>query len=236
MDRRVVVTQSSYLPWRGWFEMAASADVLVFYDTVQFTKRDWRSRNRNRASAGGWMWLTVTDITKGRYHQAIRDTEVSDPTWWASHLATLHHTYSRFPGYAEIQESLNDCYRSLDGEPLLSTINRTTTNWLMELLGIRIEVLDAGDIPHEGNATQRLVEIARHVGANEYVTGPAARDYLDVACFDDAGIDVEFFDYDCLPPDPEGEVEGRALSVIDLLARVGPVDAAKLLPSVSRWG
>ena len=232
MNRRVVVTQSNYLPWRGWFEMVASVDVLVFYDTVQFTKRDWRSRNRIRTPDGGWRWLTVPVITKGRYHQTIRDTEVSDPTWCDSHLATLHHTYSRFPGYADIKESLSSLYHSLGDESLLSTINWTTTHWLMDLLGIRTEVLDAGNIPHEGGATGRLVEIARHMGATEYVTGPAARNYLDVACFVDAGIDVEFFDYDCLAPDPEGDIEGNALSVIDLLARVGPVDAAKLLRSV----
>jgi hypothetical protein len=123
----------------------------------------------------------------------------------------------------------------LDGEPLLSTINRTTTDWLMELLGIRTKILDARGIPHEGDATQRLVEIARHVGATEYVTGPAARDYLDVVYFNDAGIDIDFFDYGCLPPDPEGEVQGSALSVIDLLAREGMTVARSFVPAARRW-
>ena len=37
-----VISQSNYIPWKGYFQMIAEADVFVFYDTVQFTKRDWR--------------------------------------------------------------------------------------------------------------------------------------------------------------------------------------------------
>ena len=42
----IAISQSNYLPWKGYFQLISKVDVFVFYDTVDFTKRDWRSRNK----------------------------------------------------------------------------------------------------------------------------------------------------------------------------------------------
>jgi hypothetical protein len=53
-----VVLQSSYIPWRGYFDLIHDADVFVFYDDVQYTVNDWRNRNRIK-TANGVVWLTI---------------------------------------------------------------------------------------------------------------------------------------------------------------------------------
>ncbi len=78
--RRVAIVQSSYIPWKGYFDMIAAADAFILYDEVQFTKRDWRSRNRIK-TAQGLQWLTIPVKTKDRYTQLIQETEVA--TDWA---------------------------------------------------------------------------------------------------------------------------------------------------------
>ena len=55
---RIVINQSNYIPWKGYFDLIHDADVFVFYDDVQFTKNDWRNRNRVK-TADGPQWMTV---------------------------------------------------------------------------------------------------------------------------------------------------------------------------------
>ena len=47
--KTVAINQSNYIPWKGYFDIIHAADVFVFYDDVQFTKNDWRHRNRVKA-------------------------------------------------------------------------------------------------------------------------------------------------------------------------------------------
>jgi hypothetical protein len=216
---RVVITQSSYLPWRGWFSQVASADVLVIYDTVQFTKRDWRSRNRIRNQSSGWSWLSIPIKTKGRYEQTIYEAEVTTTDWAAAHLKTIHHTYSKYPGFNLLYPSLEETFASFSDEIHLSKINTKLVKTIFESLNIDTQILHASDIPHSGSATEKLVSISKFINAGTYVSGPAAKDYLDTSEFSKQKIEVEFFDYSNLPRDENDTVDGNSLSIIDSIFR-----------------
>lgn len=231
---RVVVTQSNYVPWRGYFELIASADELVLYDTVQFTKRDWRNRNRIRFG-DDIRWLTVPVRVSGRYDQTIAETEIADAGWWRSHSSVIDAAYRDAPAYREIRAELTELYKSLDGMRTLSQVNRRTLVWCFQALGIGTNVHDAASFPHAGDPTARLVQIASQLGATTYVTGPAARAYMEDQQFTDAGMAVEYFDYTVLPEDPDAMAVGAGeLSILDLLAREGH-GAAAYIPSTRRW-
>ena len=70
-QKRVAIVQSSYIPWKGYFDLIRAADEFILLDDVQFTKRDWRSRNRIKTK-DGLHWLTIPVHTKGRYRPAHR--------------------------------------------------------------------------------------------------------------------------------------------------------------------
>jgi hypothetical protein len=59
--------------------------------------------------------------------------------------------------------------------------------------------------------------------ASEYISGPAAKTYLDEELFNQAGISVRWFDYEGYPAYPQlfGEFEHR-VTVLDLLFNTGP--------------
>ena len=96
MTKRIAISQSNYLPWKGYFDMIRSVDEFVLYDEAQYTRRDWRNRNRIRTDQG-LHWLTVPVLVKGKYLQSIESTLVSDPGWAASHWSSIHHAYARAP-------------------------------------------------------------------------------------------------------------------------------------------
>jgi hypothetical protein len=74
---RIAIVQSNYIPWKGYFDLMRSVDEFVLFDDVQYTRRDWRNRNRIKTPRGP-AWLTIPVNTGGHYLSPIKDITVSD--------------------------------------------------------------------------------------------------------------------------------------------------------------
>ena len=233
MSRTVVITQSNYLPWRGYFDLLRSADEMILLDSVQYTRRDWRNRNRIKTPQGA-AWITIPVEVKGRYHQAIDETLVSDPSWADSHRRAIDVAYRRAPQYGAIGGWLDSLLAGVAGEPSLSRINEALLRALLARLGIATPMRRCTDLldreaMREMDPTERLVQLARAMGATRYLSGPAAQSYLDPAVFAARGIEVAWMSYAGYPDYLQlwGAFEPQ-VSVIDLLFNVGD-DAPRLL-------
>lgn len=219
--KRVAITQSNYIPWRGYFDLIASVDEFILYDDMQYTRRDWRNRNKIKTGQGT-CWLTIPVEVKGKYFQKIKDTKVSDRDWYKSHWQTLSQNYKRARYYAEIAAWLEPLYLA-ENQDMLSNINYTFIAAICRYLGINTTISQSSQYQLIDGKTERLVDICRQAGAGLYVSGPAAKDYLDVALFEQQGIDVGWADYDGYPVYPQqwGGFE-PFVSILDLLFNCGP--------------
>jgi len=226
LSKRVAIVQSNYIPWRGYFDLIRSVDVFVLYDTAQYTVRDWRNRNRIKTRHGP-KWLTIpVEDPDGR--RPIREMRVSDRTWSERHWRTLAHSYTGAAQWIAMRDTVERLFRDCRNE-YLSDINHHFLSGLCPLLGIHPNLRWSSEFALEGDRTGRLVAICRAINASTYVSGPAARGYLDEAQFTAAGIAVEFFDYSGYPEyrqrfppfDPQ-------VSVVDLIFNTG-VDAPAYL-------
>lgn len=192
MDRRhtLVVLQPGYLPWLGFFDQLRRSDTFVLYDDVQYDKGGWRNRNRIK-SPGGATWLTVPVRTKGRLRQRLIDVEIDNGRQWArGHISTIRHLYAGAP-YLE---------RYLP--ELVEVLSRPWTRLVdldLELLSLLSAWFDlcpptqrSSRLGIGGRSTGRLVDIALQTGATRYLTGDAAKAYLDVPLLADHGIEVEW--------------------------------------------
>lgn len=218
--KRVAILQSSYIPWKGYFDIINMVDEFILFDDVQFTRRDWRNRNRIKTAAG-LRWLTIPVKAKGRYLQRIDETEISDPTWAQAHWGALAQSYARasfFPAYADQFETL---YRGLTS-PSLSVINRSLLEAVCEILGIRTRLSWSSDYPTAGSRSARLAGICGASGATTYISGPAARAYIEPEVFGRLGIALEYMDYAGYPEYPQVHPPfEHQVSVLDLLFNVG---------------
>jgi hypothetical protein len=211
---KVAVIQSNYIPWRGYFDIMHDADVFVFYDDVQYTVNDWRNRNRIK-TANGVIWLTIP--VGGQNDRRICDVEIQDRSWARKHWMTIEQSYRRAPGFRRY----GDLFREIYARPWqsLSELNQTLTRTIaVDMLGIRTRIRDSREFPLEGKAGDRLLMLLGHIGATEYISGPAARAYLDVDRYARAGVTVHWKDYGTYPAYPQlhgGYAPG--LSVVDLL-------------------
>ena len=92
--KKLAIVQSNYIPWKGYFDMINMVDEFILYDDCQFTKRDWRNRNKIKTPNGS-QWLTIPVDVKGKYQQKIKDTVVSDPEWSKKHWTAITHNYCK---------------------------------------------------------------------------------------------------------------------------------------------
>ena len=192
--RKVGIIQSNYIPWKGYFDFIAHVDEFVLFDDVQYTRRDWRNRNRIK-TAQGPQWLTIPVNVSGKYFQKIQETEITDPSWAATHWKTLVHHYARAAAFREYRDRFEELYLGCT-ETMLSAVNHRFITAINEILGIRTPLSWSRDYPAAtDNPSERLLAICRALGATEYVSGPAARDYLDVGLFEREGIRVTWMDY-----------------------------------------
>jgi hypothetical protein len=220
MGKRVAVLQSNYVPWKGYFDILNVVDEFILLDEVQYTKRDWRNRNRIK-TAQGLQWLTVPVEVKGRVDQRIDETRIADPTWATRHWSTLAQTYRRAACFDEVAPALEAVYRSATSERL-SELNRCFLDVVAGLLGITTPVTWSTDYETSGTRGQRILELCVAAGADEYVSGPAARSYMDEELFARRGIRVLWCDYDGYPTYPQlSEPFEHRVSILDLLFHTG---------------
>lgn len=192
-----LITQSNYIPWKGYFDNIAQADVFVIYDDMQYTKRDWRNRNKVKSPAG-LKWLSIPVEVKGKYYQKINETKVSDPQWNTKHLNTLKSYYRDARCFTDEKDWLEELYLSCTSE-WLTEINRHFIEGIMKRLGITTTILDSREFELRGDKTEKLANVCVDIKADEYITGPAAKNYMDEQIFEEKGISIIYADYGGYP-------------------------------------
>jgi hypothetical protein len=228
--KKVAIVQSNYIPWKGYFDMIAAVDEFILYDDMQYTKRDWRNRNLIKTPQGT-QWLTVPVLVKGKFDQRIRDTLISGDSWALDHWKALYQNYRRTPHFDAIATWLEPIYLG-PPEASLSVLNRRLIEAICSYLGITTKISNSCDYPMVEGKTERLVGLCRLAGGCTYISGPAARDYLDEQVFRAQGLAVDWFDYSGYPEYPQqwgAFVHG--VSILDLLFNLGS-DAAMAMRHV----
>lgn len=215
--------QSNYIPWRGYFDLMRRVDHFVLFDTVQFTRRDWRNRNRIVGPSGP-LWLTIPVESSGKYHQRINQTRIADGRWARTHLQSLRHALARAPRFKDwLLPRLEAWYDAAAQELMLSDVNRILIQAVMTELGITTALHSAQDLPQADERSARLLGMCKALGATTYLSGPSARSYLDEALFQNEGIAVEWMDYPAYPSYTQANGgHDPAVSILDALAYLPP--------------
>lgn len=230
--KSAAIIQSSYIPWKGYFDLINFVDDFVLYDDVQYTRRDWRNRNKIKTPQG-LVWLTVPVEVKGKYLQKIKETKIAELSWAENHFQTLTHAYKKAPYWGLTEPWLQRLYERAAQLTMLSEVNFLFLQEISKRLEINTKFHWSSDFLLAEGKSERLLEICKQLGAAEYVSGPAAKDYLDSSIFQRTGVSVSWADYSgyaeydqLYPPFSHG------VTVIDLLVHTGP-EARSHLKSAS---
>lgn len=204
--------------------MIAAVDEFILYDDMQYTRRDWRNRNQIKTPQG-LMWLTVPVKSKGNYYQKIKDTQIDGSAWAQSHWRSLTQHYKRAKYFQPVAEFLEPLYLD-QAWTHISQLNHAFLQAICDYLGIGTKISTSSDYTIIEGKTERLCDLCLQAGASEYISGPAAKDYIVPEVFERANVKLTWFDYAGYRPYPQlwGEFTHN-VSIVDLLFNCGPESA-----------
>jgi len=215
----VAVLQPGYLPWLGFFDQMRRADVFVYYDDVQYDTHGWRNRNRIKTQHGP-LWLTVPVRHSGLSKPRILDVAIDARTNWAKkHVSSIRQAYASAPFVKQYLPALDEIL--MRPWERLVDLDIAVAALVGEWLRMSPRVERSSELGIGGGQSERLLNVCRHFGASTYLSGAAARDYLDVALFERHGIAIAWQDYvHPVYPQLHGEFVPY-MSAVDLVLNCG---------------
>jgi hypothetical protein len=225
----VAISQPTFLPWLGYFNLIASADVFVLLDTVQFEKRSWQSRNRVRTTRGDIQWLSVP-VSGQPQSTSIHDIRIAPdpPGWRRKQVKTIEQNLRRAPFFEEVEA----LYRTILGESathtFLADLNIDFIHAVNRILGIDTRLVRCSELPVNGKRADLLLDVCRHFGATTYLSNVGSAVYLEASRLEFAAADMDIIYQNW--PHPEYGQTGPGfishLSCIDAIACMGSVAAS----------
>ncbi|MBN1827648.1 MAG: WbqC family protein [Deltaproteobacteria bacterium] len=219
MTKKIAIIQSNYIPWKGYFDIINMVDEFILLDDVKYTKNDWRNRNRIKA-INGPLWLTIP--IQQHSGQLIKEAIIQSHNWNMKHWKSICQHYSHARYFKEYRDFFEDLYLTRR-EKFLSEVNYRFLKELSSILKIDTTFRFSDEFTLVKGKNERLIDICKHCGANCYLSGPSAQQYIDDHLFRQEGIEVEFADYSAYPEYAQlYQPFIHDVSVIDLILNEGP--------------
>lgn len=228
MQKKIAISQSNYIPWRGYFDLINYVDIFVFFDEVQFTRRDWRNRNKIVCN-DKIKWLTIPLKNKGNYFKSIYEMEVQNQDWIKDHLNKIESYYRHTEHFEKNYQIIKHIFKKIQSKKL-SEINQTIIKEICKKLDIKTKFYNSNEFNNsnnERNPSSRLLNICKVNKANLYVSGPAAKNYLNERLFEINNIKIEWFEHSDIDQNAKINLF-QNLSIIDSIMRYG-LDKSKFL-------
>lgn len=221
MIKKVAILQSNYLPWKGVFDIIHQVDTFVFLEDVQYTEHDWRNRNRI-VTKDGVKWITVPINHSNKIGQRIYEAEINDKiNWQRKHYNAFQLNYARTPYFKEYNWILEDIYKQKKWDKI-SDFNIYSTKLIARELGIKTQFVNSLDLKVEGTKDDRIIEICKNLNSTYYLSGPAAKSYINPEKFKDEGIELDYIKYEYPKYKQLHEPFNHYVTILDLIFNCGP--------------
>ncbi len=194
---RVAISQPTYLPWLGYFDLIDQVDCFVVLDTVQFEKQSWQQRNRIKTPTG-LQWLTLPVSFRGRLGQCINHVEIREADFCVKHLRAVELSYRRTPFFEAHYAMLSGILGSVRSGSRLLNLNLELLRWFLSEFGISTRLVLASELPVKGKRTELLANICSHQEASSYLSPLGSAAYLldEMQIMTDREIGVLFQHYE----------------------------------------
>lgn len=233
----VSIHQPCYLPWLGYLQRMAEADVFVLLDHVQFERANYQNRTRILVD-GEPRWLTVPVIQRSQKETILEkeiDNRLQGPRHWGRvHAATLRHAYRDAPCANLYLPALREI---LDARwERLVDLDVAMLEVLRDAFGIRTRLVRSSELNVAGAKSELILNLCRAVGADALLAGlGGSRDYLDRAAFERNGVRIVYQQFEHPVYAQRGDAPFiKGLSSLDMLLNCGPASGGLLLKEEAR--
>ena len=221
------IMQPYLLPYIGYFQLIAAADVFVVYDDVQYMRGGWINRNRILLN-GAPHWLTLPVAHSGEVRTQIRDTryQLSEPNL-GKLAGQLDAAYRKAPRAKAVQPLLGQILAT--PEPSVAVFNEAAIAAVCQALGIGTKVVRSSELGRDTTLTGQdaLIDICRMLGADHYLNAAGGVDLYQADAFAERGFRLSFIKSEAPPYRQFGAPFVASLSIADLLMFCEPEQLAE---------
>ncbi|KAB2878372.1 WbqC family protein [bacterium] len=190
----ISIIQPCFVPWLGYFEQMAVADIFVYLDDVQYTKKDWRNNNQLKSPYG----VKPIHVPVGNASRStlIHEALISYNSKWEDDLINkITEWYKKAPFFEEIMGIIKPIV--FGKYEKLVDLNYRLNSAICNYIGINTPISYASNIPKKATErNSRIVEICTHfTGVDLLYDGKSAQSFIDIELFKQNGITVIFQDY-----------------------------------------
>jgi hypothetical protein len=186
---RLAIMQPYFIPYAGYFRLFCAADLFVIYDCVQFARRGYVHRNQLPNTKGELSWLTLP------LAKAPQDIKISDLAFSPDASARMQEQLLKFPLFVRDNFSGSTLRASLDDfstsptEYIVHSLRQ-----IAEALQLPFKIAYSSELklPQELKNEERIIAIAKHFNASEYVNSPGGKDLYDAVNFKKNNINLKF--------------------------------------------
>lgn len=218
MGKIVAIHQPNYMPWIGFFQKMALADIFVILDTVQFSKDSYTQRTKIRTKEG-WIWLTIP-VVRNYYSRLINEVYLpQNDKWKKKHKMAMISNYAKAPFFDKSFVEQYYCNEFVK----LQEFNEFGIYYLNDKFGIETKVARASKLKIDKNlkSTELLLEIVKRAGGDVYISGIGGKKYIEEEKFEKEGIEIKYFEFEPFEYLQRWEGFEPYMSAIDLLFNMG---------------
>ncbi len=232
----IVISQPMYFPWVGLFEQIRLCDTFIYYDDVQFSKGSFTNRVQAKyPNKEGFKWLTVP-VKNLRLGLKINEVEIDySRDWINQHIEILKQSYEHCPFYLDMSRIVDSLFANTYSD--ISSLSQKSMELVLDYYNMKEnkDFYVSSKLDVKGNSSQRVFNLVKYFGGDNYITGHGAKNYLDHQLFEDNGIDVLYMDYKRIPYQQKGSSFNPHVSILDLIANTGKEGKKYIISSTKRW-
>ncbi len=235
-DVTVSIHQPNFMSWLKLFDKVLASDIFIAYDTVQYTRSEYHSRQKIKTMQGDAEWLSVPLLSdRGSAPSLIREVRIDNSQPFRQrHLRRFRLAYSRTPYFQDVYPLLEEVYGR--DQQFLVDLNLDLLRTFCSYLRSPVRIVQASTLDHDGDNTDRIVQLVRSVAGSIHLTSTFGTDrmYISWAEVLRAGIGVRVQEFTHPVYDQPFGAFIPQLAAVDLLFCYG-MRSAQLLEDSRRF-
>ncbi len=195
--------QPYFAPHADYFRLIAACDIWLSYDTAQFKKHSWMSRN--------YLWHPTAEHNRVRFGLAVAKPAFMTPAnavhlanggqpgsdWLRHALANVRNYRLRTPGVPTDRiEVWCDELSSASRRSTVTSVNMALIRRIAAHLGIETRLVELSEIDVKfspgSTATEKIIAVLEHFGADCYSNAAGGRALYSKTDFESRGIELRF--------------------------------------------
>tara|TARA_Y100000389_G_scaffold204977_1_gene261516 strand:+ start:7844 stop:8566 length:723 start_codon:yes stop_codon:yes gene_type:complete len=194
---KILITQPTFLPWIGYFDLISDADVVVFLNDVQFEKRSWQQRNKI-VTNNGLEWITIPVKVKGKRSQLIKDVQINkEEVNFNKIKKKIIQNYSNSKYFANYEKEFFDIFKEKLNQSNLIELNLSLILWVMKILKIKKKIYLSSDFSSKNKSTKKIIDICKTLNSKDYLSTIGSKSYLekDIEILKKIDLNIFFHNY-----------------------------------------